>query len=104
LDQIPIPKHVSDRAELRRVATRLGKQDRMESTLIDEKLVRLRAHGNNIHRYRWLLKTKLSDVEVSSSSAGLGKSDWQWIALSQKRFRSPSRPGSAESHSGTSSA
>jgi hypothetical protein len=73
LDQIPIPKHVSDRAELRRVATRLGKQDRLESTLIDEKLARLRAHRNNIHRYRWLLKTKLSDVERQFIERRLGE-------------------------------
>jgi hypothetical protein len=31
--------------------------------MIDEKLARLRAHHNNIHRYRRLLKTELTDVE-----------------------------------------
>ncbi len=31
--------------------------------MIDEKLARMRAHRNNIHRYRRLLKTKLSDIE-----------------------------------------
>jgi hypothetical protein len=29
----------------------------------DEKLARLRAHANNISRYRWLLKTNLSELE-----------------------------------------
>jgi hypothetical protein len=29
----------------------------------DEELARLRAHGNNINRYRRLLKTNLSDLE-----------------------------------------
>ncbi|WP_036051666.1 hypothetical protein [Bradyrhizobium sp. Tv2a-2] len=30
---------------------------------VDEKLARFRAHRNNIHRYRRLLSTELSDVE-----------------------------------------
>jgi hypothetical protein len=31
--------------------------------MIDEKFARLRAHRNNISRYRRLLKTELSDIE-----------------------------------------
>ena len=31
--------------------------------MIEEKLARLRAHQNNIRRYRRLLKTNLSDLE-----------------------------------------
>ena len=31
--------------------------------MTDEKLARLRAHGNNISRYRGLLKTNLSELE-----------------------------------------
>ena len=31
--------------------------------MLDEKLARMRAHRNNIHRYRRLLETKLSDIE-----------------------------------------
>jgi hypothetical protein len=31
--------------------------------MFDENLARIRAHRNNIHRYRRLLKTKLSDLE-----------------------------------------
>jgi len=30
---------------------------------LDEKLARIRAHRNNIHRYRKLLETTLSDLE-----------------------------------------
>ena len=30
---------------------------------IDEKLARLRAHRNNVHRYSRLLSTRLSDIE-----------------------------------------
>jgi hypothetical protein len=31
--------------------------------MFDEDLARIRAHRNNIHRYRRLLKTRLSDLE-----------------------------------------
>ena len=31
--------------------------------MFDEDLARVRAHRNNIHRYRRLLKTRLSDLE-----------------------------------------
>jgi hypothetical protein len=31
--------------------------------MTDEKLARLRAHDNNVSRYRWLLKTNLSELE-----------------------------------------
>jgi hypothetical protein len=31
--------------------------------MLDENLALMRAHRNNIHRYRRLLKTKLSDIE-----------------------------------------
>ena len=31
--------------------------------MVDENLARLRAHRNNIHRYRRLLATHLSDLE-----------------------------------------
>ena len=33
------------------------------TSMIDEKLARLRAHRNNISRYRGLLKTKLTEIE-----------------------------------------
>lgn len=31
--------------------------------MLDEKIARMRAHRNNIHRYRRLLNTKLSEIE-----------------------------------------
>jgi hypothetical protein len=31
--------------------------------MLDEDFARIRAHRNNIHRYRRLLKTRLSDLE-----------------------------------------
>lgn len=37
--------------------------DLLEERRLDEKLARLRAHRNNIQRYRHLLKTKLSEIE-----------------------------------------
>jgi hypothetical protein len=33
------------------------------TSMIDESLARLRAHRNNIHRYRRLLKTEITDLE-----------------------------------------
>ncbi|AHY49411.1 hypothetical protein BJS_08535 [Bradyrhizobium japonicum SEMIA 5079] len=33
------------------------------TTMLDEDLARIRAHRNNIHRYRRLLRTKLSELE-----------------------------------------
>ena len=47
--------------------------------MLDENFARIRAHRNNIHRYRSLLKTQLSDLErqfierrVAEESAALG--------------------------------
>jgi hypothetical protein len=37
--------------------------------MIDENLARLRAHRNNVHRYRRLLATRLSDLERAHTSA-----------------------------------
>ncbi|BAR62548.1 hypothetical protein NK6_9409 [Bradyrhizobium diazoefficiens] len=33
------------------------------TTMLDEDLARIRAHRNNIHRYRRLLRTRLSELE-----------------------------------------
>jgi hypothetical protein len=33
------------------------------TTMIDEKFARLRTHRNNVHRYRNLLKTQLTELE-----------------------------------------
>jgi hypothetical protein len=36
----------------------------MASAVMDQRIVRLRAHQKNIERYQSLLKTKLSEVET----------------------------------------
>lgn len=61
MDQIPLPKHVSDRAN-KRWASRFCRND-TGADPIEVGLARLRAYRNNIHRYRRLLKTRLSDIE-----------------------------------------
>ena len=33
------------------------------TTMIDQKIAELRTHRNNIHRYRRLLQTKLTEIE-----------------------------------------
>jgi hypothetical protein len=37
--------------------------DRQETMMLEENLARQRAHRNNIHRYRRLLATQLSELE-----------------------------------------
>ena len=56
----------------------LGSRPFGVSTMFDENLARIRAHRNNIHRYRRLLRTRLTDVErafidrrMSEEQAGL---------------------------------
>jgi hypothetical protein len=85
MEQIPLPKHISDRVEKRR-APRFGKQDRLDSALIDDRLARLRAHRNNIHRYRRLLKTKLSDVERRFIERRLSEERAAMDSLSSETF------------------
>jgi hypothetical protein len=41
----------------------LGSRPAVVPTMFDENLARIRAHRNNIHRYRRLLRTRLTDVE-----------------------------------------
>jgi hypothetical protein len=41
----------------------LGSRPAVVPTMLDENLARIRAHRNNIHRYRRLLRTRLTDVE-----------------------------------------
>jgi uncharacterized protein YprB with RNaseH-like and TPR domain len=85
MEQIPLPKHISDRVE-KRWAPRFGKQDRLDSALIDAKLARLRTHRNYIHRYRRLLKTKLSDVERRFIERHLGEERAAMDSLSSETF------------------
>ena len=54
--------------------------------MIEEKLARLRAHRNNIHRYRRLLSTKLTDLERSYIEKRLQEEETASIALLQTPF------------------
>ncbi|WOH79036.1 hypothetical protein RX327_24350 [Bradyrhizobium sp. BEA-2-5] len=57
-----LPKQVIDRLE-ERWRSRFGQARHRSSQLFDRRLEQLRAHRNNIHRYRRLLQTRLSDLE-----------------------------------------
>ena len=64
--------------------------------MIDENLARLRAHRNNIQRYRRLLATHLSDVERTYIQKRLREEEEASLALMQSTF--PLRlPSSAKS-------
>jgi hypothetical protein len=54
--------------------------------MIDEKLARLRAHRNNIHRYRRLLNTRLSDLEREFLLKRLSEEQCAIDALSATTF------------------
>ncbi|SEC18427.1 hypothetical protein [Bradyrhizobium erythrophlei] len=59
---IRLPKQVIDRLE-RRWRSRFDRERQLNSELFDRRLEQLRAHRNNIQRYRRLLQTQLSDLE-----------------------------------------
>jgi hypothetical protein len=61
MDQIQLPKDVIGKVE-RRLASQIQSPSARRPE-VDEKIARLRSHGNNIRRYHRLLQTKLSDVE-----------------------------------------
>ena len=54
--------------------------------MIDENLARLRAHRNNIHRYRRLLATHLSEVERTYIQNKLREEQEAFAALMQSTF------------------
>ena len=54
--------------------------------MLDENLARLRAHRNNIHRYRRLLKTKLSDIERQFIERRLQEEQSAMAALTNLTF------------------
>jgi hypothetical protein len=54
--------------------------------MIDENLARLRAHRNNMHRYRRLLATQLSDLERAYIERRLSEERASIEALSQAAF------------------
>jgi hypothetical protein len=51
--------------------------------MIDENFARLRAHRNNIHRYRRLLKTQLTDLERDYIERRISEEQASMEALSQ---------------------
>lgn len=62
MTDINLPKQIVDRIEARWLSRR-GPMEQRQSRLIDQRLEQLRAHRNNIRRYRRLLGTQLSDLE-----------------------------------------
>jgi hypothetical protein len=54
--------------------------------MIDENFVRLRAHRNNIHRYRRLLRTQLTDLERGYIERRMSEEQASMEALSQTTF------------------
>jgi hypothetical protein len=54
--------------------------------MIDEKVARLRAHDNNINRYRRLLRTNLSDLERQFIERRLYEEEAAIEGLASTRF------------------
>ncbi|WP_439373155.1 hypothetical protein [Bradyrhizobium sp. DASA03120] len=54
--------------------------------MIDENLARLRAHHHNVHRYRRLLATQLSDLERAYIERRMSEERASIEALSQDTF------------------
>jgi hypothetical protein len=65
-----------------------GKHDDRQETMMmtDENLARLRAHRNNIHRYRRLLATQLTDLERAYIERRLNDEQAAMAALSEETF------------------
>jgi hypothetical protein len=54
--------------------------------MLDEKLARLRAHRDNIHRYRRLLATQLSDLERAYIMRRMDEEQSALNSLSENTF------------------
>jgi hypothetical protein len=54
--------------------------------MFDENIARMRAHRNNIHRYRRLLNTKLSEIERQFIERRLQEEQSSMAALSNATF------------------
>jgi hypothetical protein len=54
--------------------------------MLDEDLACIRAHRNNIHRYRGLLKTRLSDLERQFVERRLAEEKTSLKAVASKTF------------------
>ena len=68
--------------------------------MLDEDFARIRAHRNNIHRYRSLLKTKLSDLERRFIERRMAEETASLEALTSETFPiafvPPQRPSAGE--------
>jgi hypothetical protein len=78
--------------------------DRM-TTMMDEKLARLRTHRNNINRYRRLLRSKLSDLERDFIERRLSEEQSAFEKLAAGTFpmtlQYPTPRTPADTHHGT---
>ncbi|MCS3763159.1 DUF4349 domain-containing protein [Bradyrhizobium sp. 62B] len=54
--------------------------------MLDENLARIRTHRNNIHRYRSLLATRLSDIEREFVERRLSEENSTLQALTSQTF------------------
>ena len=67
--------------------------------MLDENLARIRAHRNNVHRYRSLVKTRLSDIERRFIERRLSEENSALEALTSQTFplklTMPSKPSFA---------
>ncbi|QOZ65907.1 hypothetical protein [Bradyrhizobium arachidis] len=54
--------------------------------MLDEELARIRAHRNNVHRYRRLLKTRLSALERQFIERRLSEESSALEALTSQTF------------------
>jgi hypothetical protein len=54
--------------------------------MLDEDFARIRAHRNNIHRYRRLLGTRLSDIERQFIERRLAEEETALRALATQTF------------------
>ena len=63
--------------------------------MIDEKFARLRAHGNNIGRYRSLLRTNLSDLERQFIERRLREEEVAIEGLTPKKLQATLTPSNS---------
>ena len=71
--------------------------------MLEENLARLRAHRNNIHRYRRLLATQLTDLERAYIERRLKEEHAAMAALSEETFPftlPPTQPAASAAQEG----
>jgi hypothetical protein len=62
------------------------------TTMLEEKLARLRAHRHNVYRYRRLLRTKLTDLERGYILRRLEQEEQALAALSEGESHAAMHP------------